>query len=128
MGKLRVVEYLKSFLVHGIMASALKEGCFLKMLQKHPRRQLQCFTFAICLKYSCVKQRVSEYKFPLQHRLLIYYMGAPNYMERKYSVESNYGNVEFSRMHTLEKLQTMYRRKFDERNTMIIDYFLFLFF
>lgn len=107
MGKLRVVEYLKSFLVHGIMASALKEGCFLKMLQKHPRRQLQCFTFAICLKYSCVKQRVSEYKFPLQHRLLIYYMGAPNCMERKYSVESNYGNVEFSRMHTLEKLQTM---------------------
>lgn len=83
MGKLRVVEYLKSFLVHGIMASALKEGCFLKMLQKHPRRQLQCFTFAICLKYSCVKQRVSEYKFPLQHRLLIYYMGAPNCMERK---------------------------------------------
>lgn len=29
-------------------------------------------------------------------------------MERKYSVESNYGNVEFSRMHTLEKLQTMF--------------------
>lgn len=108
MGKLRVVEYLKRFLVHGIMASALKEECFLKMLQKHPRRQLQYFTFAICLKYSRVKQRVSEYKSPLQHRLLIYYMEDPNCMERKYPVESNYGSLEFSRMHTIEKLQTMF--------------------
>lgn len=109
MRKLRVVEYLKSFLVHGIMASALKEGCFLKNVAKTFSKTASIFHLCYLFeKNSYVKQRISEYKSALQHRLLIYYMGASNCTERKYSVESNYGNVEFSRMHTLEKLQTMF--------------------
>lgn len=50
MRKLRVVEYLKSFLVHGIMASALKEGCFLKNVAKTFSKTASIFHLCYCLK------------------------------------------------------------------------------